>query len=80
MKLSIKKLSVICLIGSLTAGCTGNFEEMNRNPLAANEVSPSLILPKMIDYGFNCRSWEYQVGDNLHTNLYAQYFSNTASY
>ncbi len=80
MKLSIKKLSVICLIGSLTAGCTGNFEEMNRNPLAATEVSPSLILPKMIDYGFNCRSWEYQVGDNLHTNLYAQYFANTASY
>ncbi len=34
----------------------------------------------MLDYGFNCRAWEYQVGDNLHTNLYAQYLANTASY
>ena len=25
-------------------------------------------------------SWEYQVGDNLHTNLYAQYFANSAAY
>lgn len=80
MKLSIKKISVICLLTGLTAGCTGNFEDMNKDPLVATEVSPSLILPKMIDYGFNCRSWEYQVGDNLHTNLYAQYFANTASY
>ncbi len=80
MKQLIKNSIICSVLCSLVLSCTGDFEKMNENPLAAKEVSPNLILPKMIDYGFNCRSWEYQVGDNLHTNLYAQYFANTASY
>ncbi|HAC74090.1 SusD/RagB family nutrient-binding outer membrane lipoprotein [Petrimonas sulfuriphila] len=80
MKKIIKNILIIAGALFITLNCTGDFEKMNENPLAAKEVSPKLILPKMLDYGFNCRPWEYQVGDNLHTNLYAQYFANTASY
>lgn len=80
MKQFIKNIVTIGGIFILIMNCTGDFERMNENPLAAKEVSPALIFPKMLDYGFNCRSWEYQVGNNLHTNLYAQYFANTASY
>lgn len=57
-----------------------NDRRLYRNPLAATEVTPSLLLTKMEEYGFNCRSWEYQVGNNLYTNDYAQYVSNTATY
>lgn len=79
MKRIIIKSSLIALVFSFFS-CTDGFEEMNKNPLTANEVSPSLVLPKMQDYGFNNSSWEYQVGPNLHTNLFAQYFANSASY
>jgi len=80
MKKFIKYMAIMGGLLLLIPNCTGEFEQMNQNPLAAKEVSPALILPKMLDYGFNCRAWEYQVGDNLHTNLYAQYLANTASY
>lgn len=77
---SIKKFSLLSFISVFFIACTSNFENMNKNPQTANEVSPSLLLPKMQDYGFNNNSWEYQVGPNLHTNLYAQYFANSATY
>lgn len=80
MKYRIKKLSLFSIILGLSVSCTDNFENMNKNPQTANEVSPSLLLPKMQDYGFNNNSWEYQVGPNLHANLYAQYFANTVTY
>jgi len=80
MKLSIKNISLVFILTVMTAGCTGNFDDMNADPLAATEVTPSLLLTKMEEYGFNCRSWEYQVGDNLYTNDYVQYVSNTATY
>lgn len=80
MKQIAKYISAICLSAGLLSGCTGDFEKMNTNPLAASSASPNLILPKMQDYGFNNNSWEYQVGNNLHANLYAQYFANSATY
>lgn len=80
MKSIIKKISLLGFLSVIFIACTGDFEDMNKNPQTANEVSPSLLLPKMQDYGFNNNSWEYQVGPNLHTNLYAQYFANTATY
>lgn len=72
-------IALLGLTVGLLAGCTGNFEEMNKNPLQPIEVSPALLLPKMQQYGFNCRSWEYQVGENLHTNQYAQYMACSTS-
>lgn len=80
MKSILNKISLIVLAIGIFTSCVDKFEEMNKNPMTANEVSPSLLLPKMQDYGFNNSSWEYQVGNNLHTNLYAQYFANTTTY
>lgn len=80
MKRSIKNIGLACILAGMTISCTGDFDNMNNNPLAATEVTPSLLLTKMEEYGFNCRSWEYQVGNNLYTNDYAQYISNTATY
>ena len=59
----IKNITFICILAGMIAGCTGNFDSMNKNPLAATEVTPSLLLTKMEEYGFNCRSWEYQLGN-----------------
>ncbi|MDD4516114.1 SusD/RagB family nutrient-binding outer membrane lipoprotein [Massilibacteroides sp.] len=80
MKSIIKKLCLFSFSSLMFVACTDSFEDMNKNSQTANEVSPSLLLPKMQDYGFNNNSWEYQVGPNLHTNLYSQYFANTATY
>lgn len=81
--MNIYKQKIALLVGlfaSVFTGCTGNFEEMNVDPTKPTEVTPLLLLPKMEEYGFNCRSWEYQVGENLHANQYAQYVSCSASY
>lgn len=76
MKMFKQKITIIVgVVISILSGCTGNFEEMNINPTQPTSVSPALLLPKMQEYGFNCRSWEYQVGENLHANQYAQYFA-----
>ncbi|WP_080904190.1 SusD/RagB family nutrient-binding outer membrane lipoprotein [Parabacteroides sp. Marseille-P3160] len=80
MKRYIKNMGLACIMAIMIVSCTGDFESMNTNPLAATEVTPSLLLTKMEEYGFNCRSWEYQVGNNLYTNDYVQYISNTATY
>ncbi|WP_233202082.1 MULTISPECIES: SusD/RagB family nutrient-binding outer membrane lipoprotein [Parabacteroides] len=66
---------IIGLAAGILTSCTGNFDDMNVDPQKPTAVSPSLLLPKMQEYGFNCRSWEYQVGENLHTNQYAQYIA-----
>ena len=43
----IKNITFICILAGMIAGCTGNFDSMNKNPLAATEVTPSLLLTKM---------------------------------
>ncbi len=76
MKMFKQKITlVLALVTGALTSCTGNFEEMNVNPKQPVAVSPALLLPKMEEYGFNCRSWEYQVGENLHANQYAQYIA-----
>lgn len=54
----IKNITFICILAGMIAGCTGNFDSMNKNPLAATEVTPSLLLTKMEKYGFNYRPWK----------------------
>lgn len=75
-----KIASLLCVAAGVLSSCTGNFEEMNVNPTEPTAVSPALLLPMMEEYGFDCRSWEYQVGENLHANQFAQYVSCSATY
>lgn len=81
MKIKIfNQIGIVCLMGALAAGCTDNYDNMNTDPTGITDGNPAYILPYMQEWGTRVGSWEYQVGDNLHTNLYAQYFANSASY
>ena len=79
MKKFINKFTILGLGLALVTGCTGNFDDMNTDPNNPTESSPSLIFPKMAQYGYCTRSWEYQVGENLATNQYAQYVACTTA-
>ncbi len=73
------KILLILAIVSLW-GCTGDFDEMNSNPNAATKIDPSLLFPLMEREAINGGYGNYQMGENLHANQYAQWVSNTASY
>ncbi|RHJ93558.1 SusD/RagB family nutrient-binding outer membrane lipoprotein [Parabacteroides bouchesdurhonensis] len=79
MKKFFNKIAILGLGLGLMTSCTGNFETMNVDPNNPTETSPQLMFPKMLQYGYCTRSWEYQVGENLHTNQYAQYVSCTST-
>ena len=71
---------MVCVLGLSLAACTDNFDSMNQDPMGINNSDPAYVMPYIQEQGAHIASWEYQVGDNLHTNLYAQYFANSASY
>lgn len=80
MKLNIKKtIGAVCALAMLT-GCTGDFDDMNVDPNAMTAGNPGYMMPYIQEYGAHIGSWEFQVGPNLHANLYSQYFANSASY
>ncbi|MDY5089107.1 MAG: SusD/RagB family nutrient-binding outer membrane lipoprotein [Prevotella sp.] len=80
MKKSILNIGMVCVLGLSLAACTDNFDSMNQDPMGITNSDPSYVMPYIQEQGAHIASWEYQVGDNLHTNLYAQYFANSASY
>ncbi|MDR2448447.1 MAG: SusD/RagB family nutrient-binding outer membrane lipoprotein [Prevotellaceae bacterium] len=71
---------IIIATGYMLAGCTGMFDEINRNPNAINEINPQLLLPKMQYEVINANAYEYQRGENLFANQYCQWVANTAPY
>ncbi len=75
----IKTIGLFCIAG-MVMGCTGDYDKINTDPTGLTDGDPGYILPYMMEQGSRMGSWEYQVGDNLHTNLYAQYFANSAAY
>ena len=75
----IKGLQLLCFSG-IIMGCTDRFDSINTDPTGLTEGDPTYILPYMLEQGSRMASWEYQVGDNLQSNLYAEYFANSASY
>lgn len=76
----MNKLNIlfICLLSIILSGCTGNFEDMNKNPLTPTEVNPELVFPFICREAPNLRWEAYQCGDNLGANLFAQYIANTS--
>lgn len=52
---------LITLLSAITiSSCTSGFEEMNKDPMAVNEISPSLSLPNMQYHGFHIVYGDYQ--------------------
>lgn len=49
MKNSIKTLCLCLAITFVATGCTGNFEDYNKDPYAIYKAEPSVLLPTMID-------------------------------
>lgn len=67
------------LLTALSAfSCTGSFEDMNKDPLAVNAVSPDLVLPNMQYTGFHMIAGDFQRASTLYSFLYAQYTANTS--
>ncbi len=64
----------------MLSGCTGDYDSMNRDPMGITSGDLGYMMPYIQEQGARLDSWTYQVGDNLHTNLYAQYFANSAAY
>lgn len=77
-----KYMPILFLGILLSAGCTSDFDSMNTDPNSVTlaKIDPSLLLPKMEREAVNAGYGNYQCGENLHANQYAQYVSNTAAY
>ena len=64
MKITYKIFSLLCLI--LASSCTKDFEEINTNPNAPNNVQPSLLLRQVIyDFGEQMSYEGFVAGDLL---------------
>lgn len=77
MKQFNKFIGYCALAIPLMTACTDSFDSMNTNPAAALDVSPAYTLPSVIEWATNVDCFAYQVGENLYTQFYAQYFTNT---
>lgn len=69
--------ALIILTSVCMFSCTNGFENLNKDPLAVNEVSPQLVLPYMQHKGFQLDIGDYQVSSLLYSSLYCQYIANT---
>lgn len=76
MKLN-KQIIIGCLAVLPFTACTDRFDDMNTDPASLVSVSPAYILPYIQETGVNLDSGPYQRGDNLHSQLYCQFFANT---
>lgn len=77
--MKLNKIAII-LTSVVAMSCTGDFENMNKDPMAVSEVSPKLILPVMMNAGYHLIAGDYQRATTLYTAQYCQYFANTANY
>ena len=76
----IKTMGLALAVCGVGVSCTDPFGSMNSDPMGITSGNPDYMMPYIQEQGARIASWEYQVGDNLHTNLYAQYFANSAAY
>lgn len=75
-----KAFGLLAFTAGIAVGCTSDFDSMNTNPMGITKGDPGYIMPYIQEVGTRIDAWPYQVGDNLHANLYAQYFANSAAY
>lgn len=73
------KLFLSCIALGTMASCTGDFDSMNTDPASLTDVSPAYVLPFIQETSVNIDATPYQRGDNLHSQFYCQYFTNTVA-
>lgn len=76
----LKAFGLLAFTAGMAVGCTDDFDSMNKNPMGITEGDPGYIMSYIQEVGTRIDAWPYQVGDNLHTNLYAQYFANSVAH
>ncbi len=79
---NLKKYVVILVAAFFVGGCTGNFEELNTDPLAltSDKVDASLIGLAFAQTQYNTLNgvhWRFQISQNLFSDLYCQYYATT---
>jgi hypothetical protein len=74
--MKINKIAII-LTSVIAMSCTGDFEDMNKDPMAVSEVSPKLILPVMMNSGYHLVAGDYQRATTLYSALYCQCFAGS---
>lgn len=73
-------VNIILLTLLLAVGCTGRFEEMNTDPGSVTNVNPKYVLPTLQEITTRIEATEgYQTTENLHTQFWCQYYTNTTS-
>jgi len=70
-------LSAVLLCGA--SACTRNFDELNipNNAITADKIDGSLIGQAFAQAQWGTYAGQYQVGQNLYADIYAQYFATT---
>ena len=58
--MKLHKILIALFSAAVISSCTNGFEDMNRDPLAVNEISPDLSLPNMQYHGFHIVYGDYQ--------------------
>ncbi len=73
------KIARYIALSLLLAGtsCTDKFEEINTDPRTATAIGPNLLFTGALRSGTLNYTF-YQIGQNLHADMYAQYFANNA--
>ena len=72
-----KKFMLGCLAVASFTACTDGFDSMNTDPTSLVTVSPAYILPYIQETGMCVDATPYQRGDNLHSQFYCQFLTNT---
>jgi Susd and RagB outer membrane lipoprotein len=78
----MKKILYLISVSIFFLSCTKDFEEINTNPVAIAEVTPTEF-PFLFSTALEKATFgseEYQVCQSLFADQYAQYFANTTTY
>lgn len=73
---NIKK-AIVLFVAICTLVACNKFDDMNVDPTRTTDVSEDLLFTRALRYG--ALDWDfYQIGQNLHADMFTQYFANLA--
>lgn len=72
-------LFALLVSGSMLNGCTKKFDDINtpKNAISVDKIDGSLIGQAFAQAQWSTLAGQYQVGQNLYADVYAQYFATT---
>lgn len=71
------KKAILLFVAISTLVACKKFDEINVDPIRTTDVSEDLLFTRALRYG--ALDWDfYQIGQNLHADMFTQYFANSA--